>query len=189
MNILIDASPITVLPDHRSGLARYSYDLVKGLMLESETNKKANADGMVWTPEEIERTIVALREASEDDFKKFIQLLPAYVWGQISEHVNTARANNGLNKSQVVPIMEKGAKIGSAGYEIWLAKKRTHNKNPGKESTKPSKVSSAPLKPLKPAGKPKTSASGKYSKFIAKKPLTKPKLGKTPKSKLEKKGY
>lgn len=145
-------------------------DIMKGLFLEAEQNKKARADGMNWTPEELEETIIKLRDASEDDFKIFIQLLPSPVWNRISEHVNTARANNGLSPT----VIEKGARIGSAGYELWLAKRRQHQNIEHADSDKP--LSGGVKKPkapkvVKPAGQktPKSPKPVGYGKFIAKK--------------------
>lgn len=147
-------------------------NIVKGLILESETNKKAKADGMNWTPEELEATIIALREASEDNWKIFLQLLPGPVAARISEHVNTARANNGLNKSADI---EKGARIGSAGYELWLAKRRQHmnvkhsaDSKPMSGGSKTPKIA-APPKVASPKG-PKSPKPVGYGKFISKKP-------------------
>jgi hypothetical protein len=146
-------------------------EIMKGLFLESETSKKAKADGMNWTPEQIEQTIVALRNASDDDYKIFIQLIPGYIWGKISEHVNTARANNGLSPT----VIEKGAKIGTAGYELWLAKRRQHSNVAHGASEKPmsggAKTPKAPkpVKPVKAAKGPKSPKPIGYGKFIAKK--------------------
>jgi hypothetical protein len=148
-------------------------EIIKGLVLAAENNKKANAEGMTWSPEEIEATIVALRAASEDDFKKFIQLLPAHIAGKISEHVNTARSNNGLNKSET---LEKGAKKDTPGYYLWLQKRRTHNKVGMKEYTAPMKrTSSKPVEVKKPAPVPTGKPAGvkkprSYKQFVGKKP-------------------
>jgi hypothetical protein len=147
-------------------------DIVKGLFLEAEQDKKAKADGMNWTEDDIERTIIALRNASEDDFKIFLQLLPGPIQGRISEHFKKERQNNGLSPT----VIEKGARIGSAGYELWLAKRRQHSNVAHSDLNKPmsggSKTPKAP-KPVKPAKAPKGPKTPKpigYGKFIAKKP-------------------
>ena len=147
-------------------------EIVKGLILESETNKKAKKDGTNWTPEDLEATIIALREASEDNWKIFLQLLPGPVAARISEHVNTARANNGLNKSADI---EKGARKDSAGYFQWLQKRRAHDAAKHSAPDKPmsGKMKNPKIEPPKsgvkaPAPKPpKVSA---YGKFVSKKP-------------------
>ena len=140
-------------------------DIVKGLFLEAENDKKAMANGMNWTQEDIEATIIALRAASEDDFKTFLQLLPGPVQTKITEHFKFERQNNGIEPN----VIEKGAKIGTAGYETWLAKKRAHN--PGKKV----EVKVAPKvnpKMNKPAAieTPKPKA---YGKFLKKKSVKK----------------
>jgi len=172
---------------HAFYLTEVGKEVIKGLQLEDETRKKAGKDGMTWTENEIEEALVKLRAASSDDFKKILQLLPGPVQAIATEHFKKERQNIGLNKStQVVPLI-KGAKVGSAGYEIWLAKRRTHNKNTQPESkvavsSKTPLAPKAPTAPKIPVAKPK---AGKYSTFLNKKPNNKLKQGKAGKSKFE----
>jgi hypothetical protein len=146
-------------------------DIIKGLFLEAENYKKAYSDGMNWTPEELEETIIKLRESSEDDFKIFLQLLPGPVQTRISEYVNKARSNNGLSPT----VIEKGARVGTAGYEKWLAKRRQHMQVAHSSSDTPIKTGSKapkapkPPKPVVPKG-PKSPKLVGYGKFISKKP-------------------
>ncbi len=68
LSVLLDLSPITSDPKLRSGLARYSYDLVKGI-----TNKKIevgiNASGSVWSTLEV-------KQVSIDENWEYVGKLP-----------------------------------------------------------------------------------------------------------------
>jgi hypothetical protein len=156
---------------HRFYASENGREIVKGLFLEAEQNKKTRADGTNWTEEDIQRTIYALRNASEDDFKIFLQLMPSPVAYRVSEHFKKERQLNPISKSKSI---DKGAKIGTAGYELWLAKRRQHNKVSMEDGDdKPMKTGAKTPKPTTPPAPAKPSAvkPKSYKRFVAKKPL------------------